>query len=61
MVAPFQGYVGESRRAGDSVRAGQMLARLDDRDLKLERALGLGGRADDAPLPPGEAAQERSR
>jgi RND family efflux transporter MFP subunit len=38
MVAPFQGYVAESFvRAGDSVKAGQRLARLDDRELRLER------------------------
>jgi RND family efflux transporter MFP subunit len=39
VVAPFQGFVGDSHaRAGDAVRGGQLLARLDDRDLKLERA-----------------------
>src|SRR5207237_920966 len=39
MVAPFQGFVGESFvRAGDTVRQGQVLARLDDRDLRLERS-----------------------
>ena len=39
VVAPFAGYVAESFvRAGDAVKAGQMLARLDDRELKLERA-----------------------
>ncbi len=39
MVAPFQGYVAESLvRAGDTVKAGQVLARLEDRELKLERA-----------------------
>jgi biotin carboxyl carrier protein len=36
-VAPFNGYIAESRvRAGDLVRAGQVLSTLDDRDLKLE-------------------------
>jgi RND family efflux transporter MFP subunit len=38
-VAPFAGYVREApARAGDVVRAGQILAVLDDRDLRLERA-----------------------
>jgi len=38
-VAPFEGYIAESpARAGDVVKAGQLLARLDDKDLLLERA-----------------------
>ncbi len=38
MVAPFDGYVAESRvRAGDNVAKGQLVARLDERDLRLER------------------------
>jgi RND family efflux transporter MFP subunit len=38
-VAPFAGFIQESRlRAGDTVKAGDVLARLDDRDLKLEAA-----------------------
>jgi RND family efflux transporter MFP subunit len=38
LTAPFPGYVREAlRRAGDVVRRGEPLARLDDRDLKLER------------------------
>jgi RND family efflux transporter MFP subunit len=38
-VAPFAGYVAEAPvRAGDVVRRGQLLVRLDDRDLRLERA-----------------------
>ena len=38
-TAPFEGYVAEGLvRAGDTVKQGQPLARLDDRDLKLERA-----------------------
>ena len=38
IVAPFNGFVLEAgARAGDTVRAGQLLARLDDRDLVLER------------------------
>ena len=37
-VAPFDGYLAEApRRAGDLVREGELLARLDDRDLALER------------------------
>jgi RND family efflux transporter MFP subunit len=37
LVAPFDGYVASvSRRAGDVVSAGTVLATLDDRDLKLE-------------------------
>ena len=36
-AAPFEGFVAEApARAGDTVRAGQLLARLDDRDLKAE-------------------------
>jgi len=39
VTAPFQAYVREANvRAGDSVRKGQVLARLDDRDLRVERA-----------------------
>jgi len=38
-VAPFDGFVAEGLvRAGDTVRKGQALARLDDRDLKLEQS-----------------------
>ncbi len=37
-VAPFNGYIAEARvRAGDLVRAGEILATLDSRDLKLEQ------------------------
>lgn len=36
-VVPFDGFLAESLvRAGDTVRRGQTMARLDDRDLKLE-------------------------
>lgn len=38
IVAPFNGFVSEAQaRAGDTVHTGQLLARLDDRDLILER------------------------
>jgi len=37
VVAPFDGFVAEAgARAGQEVRAGELLARLDDRDLQLE-------------------------
>lgn len=37
-VAPFEGYLREApARAGDQVKSGQVLAVLDDKDLKLER------------------------
>lgn len=37
-AAPFQGYIREApARAGDVVRAGQVLAVLEDKDLRLER------------------------
>lgn len=38
VAAPFDGYIAESQvRAGDTVAKGQVLSRLDDRDLKLDR------------------------
>ncbi len=38
VVAPFEGFLREApARAGDTVAAGQVLARLDDKDLKLEK------------------------
>ena len=38
VVAPFDGFIVESlARAGDTVSAGQVLSRLDDRDLRLEQ------------------------
>lgn len=38
-VAPFNGFIAEGMvRAGETVHLGQPIARLDDRDLKLERA-----------------------
>ena len=38
VVVPFEAFLAQAQvRAGDHVRAGQLLARLDDRDLQLER------------------------
>jgi RND family efflux transporter MFP subunit len=38
IAAPFDGHIAQSLvRAGDTVQAGQVLCRLDDRDLKLEQ------------------------
>lgn len=38
IAAPFQGFIREAFvRAGDSVREGQLLVTLDDKDLQLER------------------------
>ncbi|SPJ30888.1 efflux RND transporter periplasmic adaptor subunit [Falsiruegeria mediterranea] len=38
LIAPFDGFVaGADKRAGDVVSHGEILARLDDRDLALER------------------------
>ena len=37
-AAPFEGFIAVSHvRAGDTVREGQVLAELDDRDLKIEQ------------------------
>jgi RND family efflux transporter MFP subunit len=37
-VAPFDGYIAESLvRAGDTVKKGQVLCRLDEKDLRLEQ------------------------
>jgi len=39
LAAPVNGYIAEARfRAGDPIRQGQLLAKLDDRELRLERA-----------------------
>ncbi|MGH6690242.1 MAG: HlyD family efflux transporter periplasmic adaptor subunit, partial [Gammaproteobacteria bacterium] len=46
ITAPFNGYVKEAAlRAGDTVKARQVIGRLDDRDLRLERAK-LGSQRD---------------
>jgi RND family efflux transporter MFP subunit len=38
VVAPFEGYIAQAYiRAGQTVKQGQLLARLDDRDLLVER------------------------
>lgn len=42
-TVPFSGFIARSNaRAGDIVEAGQVLAALDDRDLRLEHARSLG-------------------
>jgi len=39
VAAPFEGFIAASAvRAGDTVKKDQLLARLDDRDLKIEQA-----------------------
>ena len=44
-AAPFEGFiVAAPVRAGDIVQAGQLLAQLDDRDLKIELAKSAGER-----------------
>jgi len=46
LVAPFNGYVTEAdARAGDVVDKGQLLAKLDDRDLRIERLKYVSQRA----------------
>ncbi len=46
VIAPYDGYVAEApSRAGDTVAAGSMMAQLDDRDLRLERAKWRGEEA----------------
>ena len=41
VVAPFDGFIQQGLvRAGDRVKKGQVMARLDDRDLRLEEAKG---------------------
>ncbi len=46
VIAPFDGYLAEApARAGDVVRAGQVMSRLEDRELRLERTSLSGERA----------------
>lgn len=61
LTAPFQSYVREAtRRAGDTVREGEVLARLDDRDLRLEQAR-LGAQLDQLGRQYREAMAKRDR
>jgi RND family efflux transporter MFP subunit len=46
VAAPLPGYIAEARaRAGDVVRKGDLLAAIDDRDLRLERLKWVSQRA----------------
>lgn len=46
VAAPFDGYIAEGQvRAGDTVKKGQVLSRLDDRDLKLDQVRWASERA----------------
>ena len=46
IAAPFNGFIEQApMRAGDVVEEGQLLAQLDDRDLRLERIKWLSERA----------------
>lgn len=61
LTAPFQGYVREAyRRAGDTVQKGDVIARLDDRDLRLER-VRLAAQRDQASQQFREAMAKRER
>lgn len=43
VVAPFDGFLGTAPvRAGDMVKAGQVMSTLDDRDLRLEQLKWIG-------------------
>ncbi|NML45873.1 HlyD family efflux transporter periplasmic adaptor subunit [Ramlibacter sp. G-1-2-2] len=77
IVAPFQGFVQNARlRAGDTVRAGELIATLDDTDLKLdaekaraeldlaerkEREAVAGGKRVEMRLAAAQAAQARAQ
>lgn len=64
-VAPFEGYLRAAPvRAGDVVKTGQVLATLDDRDLKLERVrwqseLEVSLRKEREAMASGNAAEQR--
>jgi RND family efflux transporter MFP subunit len=61
LTAPFQGYVREAlHRAGDTVQKGEVIARLDDRDLRLER-VRLTAQRDQAAQQYREAMAKRER
>ncbi len=46
MAAPYSGYIAEERaRAGDLVKAGDVVARLEDKELRLERQKWLSERS----------------